>query len=176
MVVGAFVVVVAAMFYYWNGTGPSIAPDNSATLFEPKNATYTIENLLYPLKNGVLEQEAAPGSASKIITRIFGEPALGDLDSDGKEDSAVMLTQDSGGSGTFFYVSSALNTNTGARGTNSLLLGDRIAPQNISIKDGVIEVNYAERRPGESFAIQPSLGVTKRFKLDRGNLFEYIVR
>jgi hypothetical protein len=44
-------------------------------------------------------------------------------------------------------------------------LGDRIAPQNISINNGLIVVNYAERKSGEPMSAQPSIGVTKTFRV-----------
>jgi hypothetical protein len=47
--------------------------------------------------DGISETEAAPGSASKIITRYFGNELRTDLDGDDVEDIAFILTQSSGG-------------------------------------------------------------------------------
>jgi putative hemolysin len=136
----------------------------------PKDATYQIEGNPVTLVNGLSEVEAAPGSASKTVTRYFGNEATGDLDGDGQPDVAFLLTQESGGSGTFFYVVAALQTEGGYVGTNAILLGDRIAPQSTTIQDGTIVVNYAERKPGEPFTAAPSVGVSKYFKVVDGNL------
>ncbi len=129
-----------------------------------KNATYLIEDQLVPLVNGVSEINI-PDSAFPQITRYFGNETSGDLNNDHYEDIVLLLTQDSGGSGTFYYVAVALLTSKGFQGTNAILLGDRIAPQTTEIREGKIIVNYADRNPGESFSVQPSLGVSKYFQI-----------
>jgi hypothetical protein len=136
--------------------------------FQPgyKDATYVIEGQSVTLKDGVSVVEAAPGSASAATTKYFGNEAEGDLNGDGVSDIAFLLTQDSGGSGTFYYVVAALKTDTGYQGTNAVLLGDRIAPQTTGIKDGQITVNYADREPGEPMSAAPSVGVSKYLRVE----------
>ncbi len=136
----------------------------------PKDATYQIEGNPVTLVKGLSEVEAAPGSASKTVTRYFGNEATGDLDGDGRPDVALLLTQESGGSGTFFYAVAALQTEGGYAGTNAIFLGDRIAPQPTTIQNGTIVVNYAERKPGEPFTTAPSVGVSKYLKVVDGEL------
>jgi len=130
-----------------------------------KDATYTIENQLVTLKNGYSEVEIVPGSASKQITRYFGNDAVGDLNGDDKDDIAFFLTQDNGGSGTFYYVAVALKKEKGYQGINAVFIGDRIAPQNLEIKDGELIVNYAEREKEEPISASPSNGVSKYFRV-----------
>ncbi|HEX2978976.1 MAG TPA: hypothetical protein VHO48_01810 [Anaerolineaceae bacterium] len=139
-------------------TQPATQADNLA---DYRNATYEIEGSAVTLVDGTAETEAAPGSAMKNTTRVFGNEAFGDLNGDGVEDVAFLLTRDNGGSGTFFYAAVALGTEDGYTGTNAIFLGDRIAPQTTLIEDGVIVVNYAERGPEDSFTDQPSVGVSK---------------
>ena len=150
-------------------TTPSTA---TAPAADYKNATYQVEGQPVNLLNGVSEVESAPGSATKIITRYFGNEAFGDLNGDGKQDVAFLITQEGGGSGTFFYVVVALATDQDYQGTNAVLLGDRIAPQTTSIDNGTIVVNYADRNPGESFTVQPSVGVSRYFKVVDGKLVQ----
>jgi heat shock protein HslJ len=101
-----------------------------------------------------------------IVTRYFGNEARGDFNGDGREDVAFLLTQEPGGSGTFFYAAAALDLPTGLVGTEAVLIGDRIAPQTTEARpDGVIVVNYADRAPGESFATRPSIGKSLWLKL-----------
>jgi hypothetical protein len=140
----------------------SATPGAAAT---PKDASYLIENRVVTLKGGVSEVEAAPGAASKIVTRYFGNEATGDLNGDGVADVLFVLTQSPGGSGTFFYVVAAVKTSAGWVGTNGVLLGDRIAPQSTQYRDGTAIVNYADRKPGEPMTAQPSIGVSKTFKV-----------
>jgi hypothetical protein len=137
-----------------------------------KDATYRIEGASIALHAGVHEAEAAPGSAAKITTQIFGNEATGDLNGDSTPDAAFILTQNTGGSGTFYYVAVALKMPSGYQGTNAILLGDRIAPQTTEIKNGQLIVNYADRKPGEPMTAQPSVGVSKYFKINGGELVE----
>lgn len=125
----------------------------------PKDATYKIRGESVTLKNGVSEGDIILGSASKKITKYFGNEVTHDLDGDGREDVAFLLTQETGGSGTFFYVVVALNKADGYVGSEGLFLGDRIAPQSTNMGNGnVIVVNYAERKPNEPFTTSPSVG------------------
>jgi hypothetical protein len=139
---------------------------------DPKNISYSVEGKTIELANGRSEQAVIPGSASKIITATFGEPIFGDLNGDAATDTAIMLTQETGGSGTFFYVVAAVNKNGSYEGMNAVLLGDRVAPQNIEIRDGVLIANYAERKTGEPFTAQPSVGVSKYLEVKNGVLVE----
>ncbi|MEW6617385.1 MAG: hypothetical protein AB1333_03115 [Patescibacteria group bacterium] len=139
---------------------------------DSRNSTYIIENKPVTLINGFAEEEITPGSASKIITRYFGNEALGDLNNDNQEDAAFLLSQDGGGSGTFYYVAALLYKKDGTQGTNAIFLGDRIAPQATEIREGKIIVNYADRKPGEPMSAQPSVGVSKYFKIEGGILVE----
>ena len=94
-----------------------------------------------------------------------------DLNEDGREDVVFLLTQETGGSGTFYYVVATLDTPEGYIGSQGPLLGDRIAPQTTELSQNpnhknVIVVNYADRNPGESFATPPSAGKSIWLKLD----------
>ncbi len=144
----------------------------SGAATSPKDATYVIEGKSVTLTNGLSEVEAAPGSASKITTRYFGNEATGDLNGDGTADAGFVLTRTTGGSGTFFYAAAALKTGAGYVGTNAILLGDRIAPQSTEIRGGQLIVNYADRKQGEPFTTPPSVGVSKTLKVVGGKLVE----
>lgn len=150
-------------------TATEAAVDGDA---DPQNMTYAIEGVEVTLVGGVAEVEAAPGSASKVTTRYFGNEATGDLNGDGRDDVALIVTQEGGGSGTFFYAVAVFSTPEGYVGTNGILLGDRIAPQTTAIQDGEIVVNYADRAEGEPMATQPSVGVSKHLIVVDGTLTE----
>ena len=139
---------------------------------DPLNATYIIENQKILLKSGVSEMETVPGSASKQITSFLWTPTEGDLNFDKFNDYVMILTQNSGGSGTFYYIVAGLGSSRGVVGTNGILLGDRIAPENISIENGRILVNYAERKTDEPMTAQPSVGVSKYLTVRDGQLIE----
>lgn len=137
-----------------------------------KNTTYTIEGRPVTLKDGVSETDAAPGSASKVTTQYFGNELSTDLNGDGREDVAFILTQNAGGSGTFYYAVAALNTESGYVGSDGYFLGDRIAPQPTTVSPnprqvGVVVFNYAERGPDEPMTAPPSVGRSVYLKLDQ---------
>lgn len=123
-----------------------------------KDGTYFIGEDTVRLTKGVSKVESAPGSASVTTTQYFGNEARGDLDNDGDEDVVFLLTQNSGGTGTYFYLVGALKEEKGYRGTRAVLIGDRIAPQTTEFKDGITIVNYGDRKPGEPMTADPSQG------------------
>jgi heat shock protein HslJ len=136
-----------------------------------RNLQYTIAGRPVLLVDGMAEEPAAPGSAARIVTRYFGNEVRGDLNGDGREDVAFLLTQEPGGSGTFFYAAAALDSSQGLVGSHAVLIGDRIAPQSTELRaDGVIVVNYADRAPGEGFASPPSIAKSIWLKLDPATL------
>ena len=112
---------------------------------DPSNISYRIEGKEVDLINGRSEKEAAPGSVSKITTAVLGNSAVGELNDDGRPDAALILFQNTGGTGTFIYAAAAINRNDGYYGTNAVLLGDRIALDRVSIRNGVIVVEYRDR-------------------------------
>jgi len=135
-----------------------------------KDVAYIIDGNEILLKNGLAETESAPGSASKIVTRYFGNEAEGDLNGDGISDIAFLLTQSTGGSGTFFYAVASIKTDKGYWGTHAVFVGDRISPQTTEIRDGKLIVNYAERARGEPMTTEPSIGKSLWFKLDSATM------
>lgn len=144
-----------------------------------KNISYLIDGKEIKLVNGEAIEDI-PNSSAQIITRYFGNDLRTDLDGDGIEDVAFLLTQETGGSGTFFYVVGALNTKDGYVGTDGYFLGDRIAPQNINESQNprhknVIVVNYADRERGQAMSEMPSAGKSAYLKLDKENMMWAIV-
>ncbi len=110
-------------------------------------------------------------TSSMVVTKIFGSPVVGDIGA-GSTTVVAFVTQETGGSGTFFYAIAFLNKNNKFANTNPVFLGDRIAPQGLSISGGIALFNYCERNPGEPFTTQPSQCVTKRVSIIGGSLVE----
>lgn len=158
------IVVVVAGYVLLRLNTPTEASD-------PKNAVYVIEGESVQLRDGVAETSIAPDSASKIVTRYFGNELVTDLDGDGRDDTAFILTQERSGSGVFFYAVAARNTPEGFVGSDGYLLGDRIAPQPTTESTNprhknVVVFNYAIRAPGEPMTAQPTIGKSVHLKLD----------
>lgn len=165
-------VAVVAYINHTSGGTPLVENTVETATIDERNIAYTIEGESVLLENGVSEMPAAPGSASMVTTRYFGNDVHGDISGDGKDDVVFLLTQDRGGSGTFYYVAAALGTDAGYVGTNAVFLGDRIAPQSTFYANGEVVVNYAERASGEAMSTSPSRGVSKMFTIQNGMLVE----
>ena len=130
-----------------------------------KNTTFMIEGHKVRLVNGT----AAGGD---VMTRYFGNDLKTDLNGDGIPDLAFLLTQERGGSGTFYYVVGAVQKADGTYiGSDGYPLGDRIAPQNIvdshnPRQKNVVVVNYADRGSGEPMTARPSIGKSVYLKVN----------
>ena len=166
-IVIVFLSLLAIVFFFGSrGIGAPEIPSHIQVTSVPvkqsgaKDTTYSIDGQPVTLSGGVSEQQVAPDSATKIKTSVFGELTLGDVNGDGQNDAALILTQDGGGSGTFYYLAVAYSSSTGIVGTNALLLGDRVAPQTLEIKNGMVIANYATRKPDEPMSTAPSVGVS----------------
>lgn len=164
---GTIVLVLLGLgVYKFNFTNDDIFVSDG-TQINTHDATYRIEAQSVTLKNGLSEVPVAPGSASKITTRYFGNEVKHDFNGDGREDRAFIITQSTGGSGAFYYLVGALDTPNGFVGSDAVLLGDRIAPQTTGMGTGnIVIVNYAERAPGDPFTTQPSIGKSRWLLLD----------
>jgi len=169
----AFVVVLTFL------VGGACAPSGSAgsagasaavSAPDPANATFQIERDRITLSGGRAEREAAPGSATKIVTTLAAQRATGDVDGDARPDTAVLLVQQPGGSGTFFYVAALLNPSSGAVATPAVLLGDRIAPTALRLEGTTIVVEFLDRAPGQPLSASPAVPTTKRFAVQAGAL------
>lgn len=154
----------------WENPSGALQEAVSPVNTDYKNGTYSIEGVPVTLVNGIAETPAAPGSASEIVTKYFGDESVGDLNGDDHPDVAFILTQDSGGSGTFYYVVVALSTTNGYIGTNAVLLGDRIAPQTTQIKNEALVVNYADRAPADAMTVTPYIGMTQYLRVQGTDL------
>ncbi len=149
----------------------SMVPNVEAPVIrDVRNATYIIDHQTVSLVGGVSQLSDTASSVDAAVTRYFGNGASGDLNGDGRDDQAFLLTQEAGGSGTFFYIAAVLDSKKGLKSLETVFLGDRIAPQSTEIKDGLIIVNYADRNPGEPMSARPSLGVSRYFKVLGDNL------
>lgn len=140
------------------------------------NTFYYVDGREIMLKDGYYEAIIDPVSGAKLVVRAFGAVTTGDISHDDQDDLVLMLSYDPGGSGTFYYVAAAINKDGFYYGTNAILLGDRIAPQNINIENKIIVANYADREPGDSMIDEPSQGKSKYIKYENDQLLEANVK
>lgn len=158
-----FIVIVAllvAAFYALVSytRNEKLGSTQTITAADFKEASFRISGQPIALKNGI----SADGSV-----HYFGNELRADVDGDGAEDTVFLVTQNPGGSGTFFFVVAALKRVAGYIGSDATLIGDRIAPQTTEKGPGrSIVVNYADRKPNEPMATKPSVGKSLRLLLD----------
>ncbi|HEY0660017.1 MAG TPA: hypothetical protein VGD21_01640 [Lysobacter sp.] len=145
----------------------------TATRPDPRNATYDLGGESVALVDGLAEGEpVAPGSAMRERTTVLGSPVYGDLDGDGREDAAVLLANDPGGSGTFVYLAAVIPGPKGQQGTNAVLLGDRIGTPELSIDNGVVRAKFLDRSEDAALADAPTVPRVVEAKLQSGQLVE----
>lgn len=141
---------------------------NAAEVQSPpeQNLAVTIGDQTFTLVNGTASKPAAPGSAGVETVRVVGEGVSGDVNGDGKPEAALLLADDPGGSGTFYYAVLAVNDGNSWHATNTLPLGDRIAPQGIEYSGGQFVYRFMERKPDEPMAAAPSVLNTVPIRFD----------
>ncbi|WP_339721839.1 META domain-containing protein [uncultured Paraglaciecola sp.] len=124
---------------------------------DPINTRFNINQSDIQLINGYAEQIAAPDSSSKITTQVWGEPKVTDLNADGQQDAVLILSQNTGGSGTFYYLAVAIREGNHYKGSKGILLGDRIQPQEIQVVTNRVTVEFLERFMSEPTVTSPSM-------------------
>lgn len=117
----------------------------------------TIDGEVFTLSGGVAENESAPGSVATNTLSIVGEPVGGDITGDGNPDAALLVRNDPGGSGTFYYAVVAVDDGGSYRATNAVPLGDRITPGKVEFEHGAFTYHFTDRTPGQSMADNPSV-------------------
>lgn len=166
------IVIIGGIFYLFNKPEEPKKEEPPVKEFtnDPLNTTYIINDKEYALVDGKVEKEIVPGSASVETVNAFKTETKADFNGDGLEDVLVVLTYNGGGTGTFFFVAAALNQGSSYKGTNGIILGDRIDIESTYFEKGVIFVNYLDRELGEPMTAEPSVKIVKRFVLREGEL------
>lgn len=121
---------------------------NALSSEQLQNAVYQgIYDEPVQLNEGKYEGEPfVEGGASRpTVTLAENLMASGDLNGDSIDDAAVILVEDSGGSGTFSYLAAVLDQDGQPVNQATLLLGDRVNLKAIAIKDGQIVVESIEQ-------------------------------
>lgn len=136
-----------------------------------QNATYAgIYDQPVLLVNGTYEGEPfVEGGMARPVVIYSGVRTSGDLDGDGAQDAAVILSENSGGSGMFTYLAALFNQDGQPVNTDTVLLGDRVQVTRLSIENGVIVVEMLAAGPQDPLCC-PSLPILLTFILQNGKL------
>ena len=132
---------------------PTESPHSSSiTRSEVAAATFSgVLDAPFTLRNGRFEGEPyVDGAASRPVVMIRpGSIVLQDLDGDGFDEAAAVLVVNTGGSGTFFYLSVVANKDGIAQGVAVASLGDRTKLQHISVDGRRIMLESLEHGAGD---------------------------
>lgn len=144
----ALAAMLLATLVFTLSCGSQTAP---LTVESLKNAEYVG---IYPqpieLNDGQYEGEAFVEGGASRPTVTFIEPyAMGDLNGDGVEDAAVLLVENSGGSGSFVYLAAVLNRNGTPQNAGTTLLGDRTQVEELTVESGQIRVKALTHGPDD---------------------------
>ena len=129
--------------------------DSTSEVLTPaqvRSASYSgIYTETVTLTDGVYEGEPfVEGGASRPrVEYIDGSERYGDLNDDGIDDAAVLLVENSGGSGVFTYVGAQLNQNGQPSDAGTVWSGDRTQVADMSIADGIITVELVTQGPND---------------------------
>ncbi|HEX7684869.1 MAG TPA: lysozyme inhibitor LprI family protein [Trinickia sp.] len=133
-----------------------------------KDAIYRIGQNDVTLLGGQHTQPAASDSSAQEVTRIVEPPEHGAGTLGGRPAVAVFLSQDGGGSGTFYYAAVVFGD---GRGT-TFQIGDRIRPIKIAINGDDLAVTYLDRQPDEPMAVPPTVPRERHFAYMNDQLVE----
>lgn len=134
-----------------------------------RNAAYDLPDLgPFQLAGGEYRHQYGDG-ATQVNQATFLTAAFGDLDGDGARDAAAVLATDLGGSGTFLYLAAMLNQDGQPVQAGSILLGDRVQVQALTIEDGNIVLKALAHGPDDPMCC-PSQQATRTYGLQDGAL------
>lgn len=160
-------------------TSTSIGPD--LTLDTLKNADYSTSALTeflpekardktMKLVDGQYHYIYESGAATELVIK-FQQFAIGDLDSDGQNDSVVILFVSPGGSGIFYFLTAVLNKGGQPQVASATSLGDRVLIEDLNVQNGVIVINLVTQGPEDAMCC-PTMKVERQYRLQQGNLVQ----
>jgi len=128
-------------------------PTSSGPSIDYKDATYRIGDKDVTLLEGQHSQPVAADSSAQDVTRVIEPPQHAGGVLGGRPAIAVFLSEEGGGSGTFYYAAVVF---ADGRGT-TFQIGDRIQPIGIAINGDDLVVSYLDRKSDEPMVVPPSV-------------------
>lgn len=120
------------------------------------------------LVNG--KYEAGSGADYLLATMLADPIALGDINGDGLADAAVILGENTGGSGVFESLVVVLNQGGVPAQWADTRLGDRVKVNSMAIQGQQVVMNLLVSGPNDPMCC-PSLAETQAYRLTKGGLF-----
>ncbi len=147
-------------------TDTSVAPtpiSGGLTLDMLRNGTYHTPayDRTVSLVNGSYSDVSGSGTFSVQMLNVY---AIGDLNGDGKNDAAVILAENDGGSGVFESVVALVDQAGAPHQVSQAQLGDRVLVNSVDISSGVIHLDLVVQGPSDPLCC-PSLPQKQNFWL-----------
>ncbi|MGB9765816.1 MAG: hypothetical protein ACPLZD_10760 [Candidatus Saccharicenans sp.] len=134
-----------------------------------RNFEYTLSTgFKYKLADGCFKQGRSIEDYVNIRLDSF---ISGDLNGDGRQDAAVVLVSNYGGSGFFYELTALINDGLSFHQTNSLELGDRVEIKKIRINQEKVIIDLLTQGPDDPSCC-PSKKVNLVFQFRNGQLYE----
>ena len=126
------------------------------------------------LANGEYVHRYDESAATVRRVSLSGFVARGELDGNPGEDAAVVLIDQPGGSGTFYYLAALVRKGEGWESVTAVLLGDRIRIESLSIDsdDTEVSVTFLTRAEGVAMAAEPTVSQTQHYRAVAGSLVQ----
>jgi hypothetical protein len=138
-------------------------PAGALTIDMLRNGTYyaPFYGRTVTLVNGSYQESSGGNIFTVTMSTVI---AFGDLNGDGKDDAAIILAENSGGSGTFVSVVAVLNQNGAPHQVDQAQLGDRQLVNSVDISSGVIHLDMTVHSPTDPMCC-PSVPQKQNFWL-----------
>jgi len=141
-IVFAFCIVLFGIYIVYVTKDISIQNDQSTSFDSilpklPADALYNIEGEEVRFKDG-----KGVYGVHETQAYMVGEPVYGDMNSDGRDDAAIIIVLAENTLPQKYYIALALQDEDGYLGLNALLLPDNLAPERVHIQDEVLVVTH----------------------------------
>lgn len=144
-------------------------PKSVQALSSAEVKTDLVESGVVTLTNGEYTAPAAPGSAEQIIVRLLDKWAVGDVNGDGKPETAVTVGSSSGGTGVFISLVLFASDDGKPRELASAALGDRVRVVAMKIDNGLIAVELDQHGEVDPMCC-PAQRAVREFRLEGDSL------
>jgi hypothetical protein len=147
-------------------SSPATPTEVSEQVEEIRNAQYQLgasDSLeVVQLTDGKFEQ-GTPGAEDFLSVAVTDFVALGDLNADGTEEAAALISENYGGSGVFVFLAVYGNLNGTWSFQNSIMVDDRPQLQALSIADNEIFLEAVIHGPDEPMCC-PTLRTRRHYR------------
>jgi hypothetical protein len=146
---------------------PEVQPGD-LTLDQFKNYTFTSPALQQDVQLVDGKYESNSGGVYESL-HLVDQAGFGDLNGDGSADAAVLLAENTGGSGTFVYLVALVKQADGFSQSIPLLIDDRPLVDSVTIENNHIRFEGTLHGVADSMA-NPTMKVVEEFELTQSKL------